>query len=115
MAGGTDTAGKKPRNGRYTRDRGYRFENETVNALKARGLSARRVPLSGAGEEKGDITVTPGYAADAKPLRGELKRKKVLPAWITGPLGDHDFMAMRADSSETLVVIRLSLFMDLLQ
>lgn len=114
MAGG-EIAGKKPRNGRYTRDRGYRFENETVNALKAHGLTARRVPLSGAGEEKGDITVTPGYSADAKPLRGELKRKKELPGWVTGPLGDHDFMAMRADHSETLIIIRLALFMELLQ
>jgi len=115
MAGGTGIAGKKPRNGAYTRRRGYSFERETVNFLREGGLLARRVPLSGAGEEKGDITVKPGYAADAKPLRGELKRKKELPAWITGPLGDHDFMAMRADSSETLVVIRLSLLRDLLQ
>ena len=104
----------KPRRcGAYTRRRGYEFERETVNFLREGGLVARRVPLSGAGEEKGDLTVVPGF--DDKPMRGELKRKKELPGWITGPLGDHDFMVMRADKAEALVVIRLSLFRDLLQ
>lgn len=109
-----DGTPRKPRNGAYTRRRGYSFERETVNALRHAGLDAQRIPLSGAGLEKGDVKVRPGFAPET-PLIGELKRKRELPGWITGPLGQHDFMAMREDSGETLVVIRLKLFAELLQ
>lgn len=105
--------GKKPRNGAYTRNRGYRFENETVNALKDFDLRCERIPLSGAGLEKGDIKVWPGF--QDTPLVGELKRKKALPTWVTGPMAGRDFLAMREDSGETLVVIRLKTFAELIQ
>lgn len=92
--------------------KGYSYERETVNFMRDGGLECRRVPLSGAGEEKGDVCVKASWG---QILRGELKRRKCLPVWITRALGTHDFMAMRGDRGESLVVIRASLFRDLLQ
>jgi Holliday junction resolvase len=92
--------------------KGYEYERATVNFMRDGGLECRRVPLSGAGDEKGDVCVTSGFGTV---YRGELKRRKNLPEWITGALGTHDFMAMRGDRGESLVVIRASLFRDLLQ
>jgi hypothetical protein len=96
----------KPRRcGAYTRRRGYTFENETRLAFEAAGLSCRRVPLSGAGDEKGDICVTTGWG---ERFQCELKRKKEIPAWITKPLGDHKALIIREDKREALAVVRLS-------
>jgi hypothetical protein len=92
--------------------KGYEYERATVNFMREGGLECRRVPLSGAGDEKGDVCVTSGFG---DVYRGELKRRKSLPEWITKALGTHDFMAMRGDRGESLVVIRASLFRDLLQ
>lgn len=92
--------------------KGYSFERETVNFMRDGGLACRRVPLSGAGDEKGDVCVTSSFG---KVYRGELKRRKCLPEWIVNALGTHDFMAMRGDRGECLVMLRLSDFRDLLQ
>ena len=45
--------------GKRQRDKGARFERECVNALKAQGLDACRVPLSGAmgGQFAGDVLI----------------------------------------------------------
>lgn len=102
--------------GGISRSRGIGYERELVNFLKEGGLHAQRVPLSGATEyAKGDIEVTPGYDPDANPLTGECKRKRSLPDWLTKALGANDFAAFREDRGETLIVIRASLFRDLLQ
>jgi Holliday junction resolvase len=98
--------------GRYTRNRGYRFENETRIYFGEGGLNCYRVPYSGAGEEKGDICVKTGWD---EVLYFELKRKKELPAWITGPLGKHTGLIMRADNGDALAVVRLSDLRDWLQ
>lgn len=107
----------KPRkNGKGQRQRGDRFERELVNAFKERGLFSQRVPLSGATSyAKGDVEVTPGYSADAKPLVGECKRRANIPEWIVKALGENDFLAMREDRGTTLIVLRLDTFGDLLQ
>jgi hypothetical protein len=102
-----------PRNGLSCKRKGYGFEREFVNFMREGDVPADRVPLSGAGLEKGDCTLRPTFLP--KPLKGELKRRKALPEWIVKALGEHDFMAMREDRGETLVVIRASLFRDLLQ
>lgn len=102
-------------NGRRCRNKGAGFERELVNDFKDRGLSAQRVPLSGSTTfAKGDIEVVAGFDGKTK-YRGECKRRKALPEWIDAAIGDHDFMAMREDGGKTLVVVRLSTFMDLLQ
>ena len=99
--------------GNHSRRKGYGFERAFVNYMREGDVSCRRVPLSGAGEEKGDVTISVCWS-DA-PLRGELKRRKELPAWLTSALGDHHFVALREDRGETLVLMRVSFFRDLLQ
>jgi hypothetical protein len=103
---------KKPRNGIYCKRRGWSFENECRHAALNMGLSARRVPLSGAGEEKGDLCITSSFG---KVYRCELKRRKNLPEWIVKALGDHDAMIMRGDRGKALAVIPLETLLSLLQ
>ena len=101
--------------GKMSRDKGAKYERELVNAFKDLGLSAQRVPLSGATNyAKGDVEVTAGF--DGKTIFvGECKRRKNLPEWIVNALGENHFMAMRCDKGETLVMLRLGTFAELLQ
>jgi hypothetical protein len=96
--------------GAYTRRRGYTFEAEFVKFMNEGEVPSRRHFMSGM-YEKGDCTISP--ACLPTPLVGQLKRKKEIPAWLE--LDGHDFTAVRADRGETYVVIRASLFRDLLQ
>jgi len=101
--------------GKLSRDKGANYERELVNAFKDRGLAAQRVPLSGATDyAKGDVEVTAGF--DGKTIyRGECKRRAKLPKFLTESLGDNDFLALRCDRGETLIVLRLDAFGELLQ
>jgi hypothetical protein len=94
------------------KQKGYRFENETRLRAIEYGLACRRVPLSGAGEEKGDICIT---ASCGQVYRCELKRRKNLPDWIVKALGEHDAMIMRGDRGKALAVIPLETLLGLLQ
>lgn len=96
--------------GNYTRLRGYRFENELVNFMKDGGVPARRHFMSGL-YEKGDCTLSPERLG--RTLRGQVKRKKKIPDWLE--LEGHDFTAVREDRGEIFVVIRGSLFRELLK
>lgn len=107
---------KPPRNGKCQRQRGDRFERELVNHVKERfALEARRIPLSGAVEGfPGDVEIIAGFDGKTR-FQGECKRRKNLPEWIVNALGENDFMAMRGDHGETLVMLRLDTFAGLLQ
>ena len=48
-------------NARNRKIKGSRVEREIVNALKAAGIPAFRVPLSGAGAIYGDVKFGPGH------------------------------------------------------
>ena len=98
-----------------SRDKGANYERELVNAFKDKGLTARRTALSGAlAHEKGDVLVTAGF--DGKTVyRGECKRRAALPKFLTESLGDNDFLALRCDRGETLIVVRLDTLTELLQ
>jgi Holliday junction resolvase len=96
--------------GMMPKRKGYEYERELVNGFRDHGLKCSRVPLSGAGEEKGDIRLTCGWGQN---LKGEAKRRKTLPAYLNP--GEHDFTIFRQDRGETLVLVRLSLFKDLVQ
>ena len=101
--------------GKASRDKGAKFERELVNAFKGMGLKARRVPLSGATEyAKNDVEVEAGFDPDTI-YSGEAKRRKALPKFFTDALEGADFAAFRQDRGETLVVIRLETFGELLQ
>lgn len=100
--------------GKLSRTKGAVYERELVNFFKGYDLSAQRVPLSGAtAYAKGDVEIKVHFR-DA-PFRGECKRRAALPEWIEKALGDNDFLAMRADRSETLIVLRATTFAELLQ
>jgi hypothetical protein len=93
--------------GRASRDKGNRTERAIVRLLQEHGLAAERVPLSGAarGRFGGDISV-PALGRD---LRGEAKCRgngfNRLYDWLEG----HDFLVIRADRRELLVVVPLKL------
>lgn len=92
--------------GASQRAKGNRVEREFVTAIKELGLRAERVPLSGASHFRGcghDVDV---YAAgDHAPLCGEIKARKKIPAWIADWLGDNDFLAIKEDRAEALIVL----------
>jgi hypothetical protein len=98
--------------GRSSPQKGYRLENQTRIYLCERGLDCKRVPLSGAGDEKGDLRLVTGWGTT---LKGECKSRAKLADWITGALGENDFVVLKQDRGETLVMLRLPLFGDLCQ
>lgn len=101
--------------GRHSRNKGYRYEAELVNAFKELGLKAVRVPLSGGTDyAKGDVEVIAGFDGKTKYLC-EAKRRKNLPKWAVDCLGDNDALVMRGDRGESLVVLRFETFAELLQ
>jgi hypothetical protein len=92
--------------GRSPRQKGNRAERALVAFLQDRGFAAERVPLSGAarGRFAGDLSV-PVLGVDRRvevKARGNGFRR--LYDW----LGDHDFLIVKADRLEPLVVLRLS-------
>ena len=93
--------------GRRSRSKGARTERSIVNALKASGIVAVRVPLSGAvgGRFGGDI-VLPLLGRDLcveVKCRGQGFRN--LYSW----LNQRDVLIVKADRREPLVILRLSL------
>ena len=93
--------------GRRSRSKGARTERGIVNALKARGIAAVRVPLSGAvgGRFAGDIML-PFLGRD---LCVEVKARadgfRELYSW----LNQRDVLIVKADQREPLVIVRLPL------
>jgi Holliday junction resolvase len=97
--------------GRASRQKGNRFERALVRVLQEHGFAAERVPLSGAarGRFGGDLSV-PLLGVDR---RIEVKARgngfKQLYEWLNGA----DFLIVRADWREPLVVIPLDLAIEI--
>lgn len=97
--------------GKFSRDKGSRFERETVSIFRAYGLQADRIPLSGAAEGfKGDVRLIDHNECH---LRVECKKRasgqKQIREWIE----DSDLLVLGADRQEALVVLRLKDFCEL--
>ena len=95
------------RGGRASREKGNRGERAVVRFLREHGFAAERVPLSGAarGRFGGDVSI-PLLGADRRvevKCRGDGFRQ--LYDWLEG----HDFLIVRADRREPLVVIPMKL------
>jgi Holliday junction resolvase len=93
--------------GRRSRSKGTRTERSIVNALRASGIGAVRVPLSGAvgGRFAGDI-VLPLLGRDfCVEVKARAAGFRELYSWLT----DRDVLIVKADRQEPLVVVRLSL------
>lgn len=92
--------------------KGTKGEYELRDRIKARGIPARRVPLSGAAPGlPGDLVVGP---ADDEMI-WEVKRRengfRSLYAWLDGA----SVVGLRADKREWLVCLRLGDYLDLLE
>jgi hypothetical protein len=98
--------------GRAPYRKGFRLENATRLYLCEGGLECRRIPLSGAGEEKGDLILKTGWG---QALRGECKSRSKLADWIVNALGENDFLVLKEDRGEPLVMLRLKTFRDMAQ
>jgi Holliday junction resolvase len=98
--------------GKSQRDKGARNEVALVNTFKEAGLSAERVPLSGAagGSFAGDIVLHSELSEDFK-FEAKLRADgfKELYKW----LGENDGLIVRADRKEALAVIRLTDFITM--
>lgn len=101
--------------GRNNRRRGGNFERELVKEFESYGLRCDKVPLSGATSyAKGDLDLYPGFDPEIV-YKGECKRKKSLPKFLTENLEGNDFLALREDRGKTLIVITLERFAELCQ
>ena len=97
--------------GRASREKGNRTERAIVRLLQERGFTAERVPLSGAarGRFGGDVSVPVlgiGRRVEVK-CQGNGYREPY--KWRDGA----DFLVVRADRRELLVVIPLNLAVEI--
>jgi hypothetical protein len=97
--------------GKASRAKGNRVEREIVRRLQDHGFAAERVPLSGAagGKYVGDLSV---------PLMGvdrtvEVKVRRTGFRQLYDWLSDRDFLIVRADRLQPLVVIPLRLAIEI--
>jgi hypothetical protein len=97
-----------PKGGRSPRQKGNRTEYEVVDALRAAGVAARRVPLSGSGSDKGDVAFSLH-----KPLLGEVKRRADGFSLIYRWLEDADVLFLRTDHKKMLAVLPLPLLLEI--
>lgn len=88
--------------GAMQRRKGARVERELVNALKAAGIPAERVPLSGAagGSYTGDLVINGRYRVEVK-ARKDGKGFTQLEDW----LGDNDLLILKRNHGDPLVVL----------
>jgi Holliday junction resolvase len=91
--------------GRRSRDKGNRVERAIVHALQEHAFAAERVPLSGAarGRFGGDISVP----LLGKDCRVEVKCRGHGFSQLYEWLGTNDFLIVKADRCEPLVVLPL--------
>ena len=87
--------------------KGNAFEREIVHMLQEAGISAKRVPLSGAvSGYKGDLRVTVGGLERC----AECKRRARAFATLSAMLGSNDFLYVRDDRTEPMVVMSMPTF-----
>ena len=93
------------------RRKGAKVEREIVNALKAAGIPAERVPLSGAhgGSFAGDVVVDKRWRAEVKARKGGAGFKQ-LEKW----LGDNDLLILKRNHGDPMVLLPCDLATALL-
>ena len=100
--------------GKPSRNKGARVEREFVVKLRASGINAKRVPLSGAAEGfKGDIIIETPCAQ----YRVEVKARKdgagfrTLESW----LDENDFLFLKRNNGDPLVTMSWDAFTSLIE
>jgi hypothetical protein len=97
--------------GRASREKGNRLERALVCALQDAGFAAERVPLSGAarGRFGGDLSV-PILGVDRRvEVKARANGFRELYRW----LGGHDFLIVRADRADPLVIVPFSFAIEI--
>jgi hypothetical protein len=94
--------------GRYVK--GRKFEYELRDHFTKYGLGCRRVMQSGGGVEKDDLVLKTGWGEE---YRLEAKRVAKLPAYLVNP--QCHATVFRMDNGESLVLIPLTRFTELVQ
>lgn len=97
--------------GKASRDKGARYEREIVNAHRAIGIDAERIPLSGAvkGSFSGDVRIA-GYTAECKSRANGFKQ---IYDWL-----EHDgadVLFLRADRKPSVAVLTWDTWESLLK
>jgi hypothetical protein len=95
-----------------SRQKGDRFERECVNTLRAKGIEAERVPLSGAagGSYASDLRVRIGAAKVPIECKTRKRAWSDLFGWLPGNFA----LFIKADRTDTLVVMSLETFVNLI-
>jgi len=98
-----------------SRQKGYRIEHDLVNTLKERGIKAYRVPLSGGSVIKGDIIINDKEVCQVK---GRGKGFKFIYDSLEyeeeGKKKEYDYLFIKADRKDYLVVMTLEKFLSLI-
>ncbi len=102
----------KPTGGKASRQKGDRLERLVVDTLRAEGLAAERIPLSGSagGSFAGDVTF-PALGGDWK---AECKCRASGFKLVYSALDGNDVVFLKQDRQEPLVVVPLHRFARLL-
>ena len=94
--------------GRKSKSKGYRGEHNLVTRLNENQIKAKRVPLSGASYIKGDVVITKLGKAEVKWRKDGFKE---LYKW----LGNNDFLFVKRDRDDYLVVLKIEKWMKLVK
>lgn len=91
--------------GKFSRDKGLRTERLVVNTAQEAGFAAERIPLSGSAG--GRFACDVSMPLLGQELRGEVKCRAAgfieIYKWLNGS----DFLVIKADRQEPLVVVPL--------
>lgn len=96
--------------GKASRDKGVRNERNLVNLFRSWGLRAERV----------GVAYAPGHDIDVyrkgrdAPFVVELKSRAEHPKWLTGWLADNDFLVLKSDRAEALIIMPQRVLRELL-
>ncbi|MEN2984326.1 MAG: hypothetical protein ABDH25_04800 [Dictyoglomaceae bacterium] len=97
--------------GRKSKDKGYRLEHNLEKILKDNGVIAKRIPLSGASFIKGDLLII----INGKEFLGEVKGRSQGFKEIYKFIDGKDFLFLKADYKDYLIVMSLDKFLNLLR
>ncbi|VUX47783.1 conserved hypothetical protein [Candidatus Defluviicoccus seviourii] len=94
--------------GMKSKSKGYRGEANLVKKLKEAGIPCSRIPLSGAvgGKFAGDIELDSGQKIEVKVRKAGFK-------FLYDNLESADYLAVKQDNQDYLVVMRLKHFTNL--
>jgi hypothetical protein len=98
-----------------SRDKGLRRERAIVDIHMKCGMSAERVPLSGALRYRGNGADVDIYVRGAEPLKAEVKARgegdgfKTLERW----LGENDALFLWRDRAPPMVVLPLHIWLEI--